>query len=67
MYDKLMAKLDGKVAGKPKTDSEEEGEPEIKFFSDNLPSFIKATSIREMRVRRNLDNGLLTERIAYSY
>jgi hypothetical protein len=67
MYDKLMAKLDGKVAGKPKTDSEEEGEQEIKFFSDNLPSFIKMTAIREMRVRRNTDNGLLTERIAYSY
>lgn len=67
MYDKLMAKLDGKVTGKPKSDSEEEGEPEIKFFSDNLPSFIKVTAIREMRVRRNSDNGLLTERIAYSY
>jgi hypothetical protein len=67
MYEKLMAKLDGKVAGKAKTDSEEEGEPEIKFFSDNLPSFIKATAIREMRVRRNTDGGLLTERIAYSY
>jgi hypothetical protein len=68
VYDKLMAKLDGKVETKAKTDSEsEESEPEIKFFSDNLPSFIKATAVREMRVRRNFDGAILTERVAYSY
>lgn len=66
VYDKLMAKLDGKIAGKPASDSDE-SEAEIKFFSDNLPSFIKATSVREMRVRRNTEGAILTERIAYSY
>lgn len=66
VYDKLMAKLDGKVANKPKSDLEE-GEAEIKFFSDNLPSFIKATLIRELRVRRYVEGGLLSERITYSY
>jgi hypothetical protein len=66
VYDKLMAKLDGKVAAGAASDSEE-SEAEIKFFSDNLPSFIKATSVREMRVRRNTDGAMLTERIAYSY
>lgn len=66
VYDKLMAKLDGKIAGKPAGDSEE-SEAEIKFFSDNLPSFIQATSIREMRVRRNTEGTILSERIAYSY
>ena len=50
-----------------KADSEEEeGEgQEIKFFSDNLSSFIAAAAIREMRLRRTMDNGLLTERVAY--
>jgi hypothetical protein len=67
VYDKLMAKLDGKVTGKPANDSEEGEEEEIKFFSDNLPSFIKATAVREMRVRRNSDGAILSERIAYSY
>jgi hypothetical protein len=66
VYDKLMAKLDGKIAGKPASDSEE-SEAEIKFFSDNLPSFIQATSIKEMRVRRNTEGAILSERIAYSY
>jgi hypothetical protein len=66
VYEKLMAKLDGKVSAQPADDSEE-SEEEIKFFSDNLPSFIKATSIREMRVRRNMEGNLLSERIAYSY
>lgn len=67
VYDKLMAKLDGKVTGKPAGDSEEGEEETIKFFSDNLPSFIKATAVREMRVRRNTEGAILTERIAYSY
>lgn len=66
VYDKLMAKLDGRVAAASVRDSEE-SEQEIKFFSDNLPSFIKATSVREMRVRRNTEGAMLTERIAYSY
>jgi hypothetical protein len=66
VYDKLMAKLDGKIAGKLAGDSEE-SEAEIKFFSDNLPSFIQATSIREMRVHRNTEGAILSERIAYSY
>jgi hypothetical protein len=66
VYDKLMAKLDGKVATKPAADSEE-SEQEMKFFSDNLPSFIKATSVRELRVRRMTDGQILSERLAYSY
>jgi hypothetical protein len=80
VFDKLMAKLDGKVAeppppkAKPKTkneDQEEESQDEsannIKFFSDNLSSLVSATTIREMRLRRDLSGQLITERLVYSF
>lgn len=69
VFDKLMRKLDGKVE-KPvtkKTDDEESGEAEIKFFSDNLSSFIAASSIREIRVRRNSDGAIVAERVVYTW
>ncbi|MEW6126578.1 MAG: hypothetical protein AB1757_06020 [Acidobacteriota bacterium] len=69
VFDKLMRKLDGKV-DKPvakKTDDEEAGDEEIKFFSDNLSSFVSASAIREMRVRRNSAAGILAERVVYTY
>lgn len=69
VFDKLMRKLDGKV-DKPvakKTDEEEEGNEDIKFFSDNLSSFVSASAIREMRVRRNSAAGILAERVVYTY
>ncbi len=67
VFDKLMRKLDGKVE-KPvtkKTDDDEGSEEAIEFFSDNLSSFISASAIREMRVRRNSDGMILAERVVY--
>jgi hypothetical protein len=69
VFDKLMRKLDGKVE-RPvakKTDEEESSDEEIKFFSDNLSSFISASAIREMRVRRNSDGMILAERVVYAW
>ncbi len=66
VFDKLMNKLDGKNNTPANPDSEEEGE-EIKFFSDNLSSFIAASAIREMRLRRTIEGGLLTERVIYAW
>jgi hypothetical protein len=70
VFDKLMRKLDGKVdkpVAKKADDEEESGEAEIKFFSDNLSSFISASAIREMRVRRNSDGAILAERVVYAW
>ena len=72
VFDKLMKKLDGKSSTPAKADKadteEEEGDgQEIKFFSDNLSSFIAASAIREMRFRRNTDSGLMSERVTYSW
>jgi hypothetical protein len=76
VFDKLMAKLDGKVAEPPapkakKEDQEEESQDEgannIKFFSDNLSSLVSATTIREMRLNRNVSGQLITERLVYSF
>lgn len=66
VYDKLMAKLDGKTAMPAASGDDEEGQ-EIKFFSDNLSSFIAATTFREARVRRVPEGGLLTERLVYAW
>jgi hypothetical protein len=76
VFDKLMAKLDGKVAEPPapktkKADQEEESEDQsasdIKFFSDNLSSLISATTIRDLRLRREASGQLIVERLVYSF
>lgn len=69
VFDKLMSKLDGKseqvVAEKKSED--EESEKDIKFFSDNLSSLISATTIREMRVHRQMSAATMIERVVYSW
>ena len=68
VFDKLMAKLDGKTAqaAGPRSQEGSEGQ-EVKFFSDNLSSFLAATSVREVRLRRVREGALLTERLYYSW
>ena len=68
VFDRLMTKLDGKPAtpAAPKPEEESEGR-EVKFFSDNLSSFLAATSVREVRLRRVREGALLTERLTYSW
>ncbi len=69
VFDKLMSKLDGKqeqVVSEKKDDTEE-GEKEIKFFSENLSSLISATSFREMRVHREMSATIMIERVVYSW
>jgi hypothetical protein len=67
VFDKLMGKLDGKTdaAAPARSDSEEEGSREIKFFSENLSSLIAASSIREIRLVRGTEGALMTERVQY--
>jgi hypothetical protein len=67
VFDKLMSKLDGKVEeSAAKTDDEEET-TEVKFFSENLSSFIAATSVREFRARRQTDGAVIVEQVFYSW
>jgi hypothetical protein len=76
VFDKLMAKLDGKVAGPPapkaKNPDQEEEESDdsasnIKFFSDNVSSLVSATTIRDLRLRRESSGPLVIERLVYSF
>jgi hypothetical protein len=76
VFDKLMAKLDGKVAepAAPKAkkeDDEEESTDEsasnIKFFSDNLSSLVSATTIRDLRLRREVSGQMIVEHLVYSF
>lgn len=78
VFDKLMAKLDGKVAAPPapkvkKADQEEEESSDdesannIKFFSDNLSSLVSASTIRNMRLRREANGQLVSEQLVYSF
>jgi hypothetical protein len=69
VFDKLMSKLDGK-AEQPASDNKddtEEGEKEIKFFSENLSSLISATTIREMRIHREMNATTMIERVVYTW
>jgi len=67
VFDILMSKLDGRETSisnaRPKPDEDEERQ--IKFFSENLSSLIGASSIREARLVRKIDAGMLTERVLY--
>lgn len=76
VFDKLMAKLDGKVAEPPAPKAKKEGQEEesedqsaadIKFFSDNVSSLVSATTIRDMRLRRETNGQLVSERLVYSF
>ncbi|HKQ08821.1 MAG TPA: hypothetical protein VJ464_27105 [Blastocatellia bacterium] len=77
VFDKLMAKLDGKVTAPPapkvkKADQEEEesaddSASEVKFFSDNVSSLVSATTIRDMRLRRESSGQIISERLVYSF
>ena len=68
VFDQLMTKLDGKPASSVAQSRDEEGEgQEIKFFSDNISSFVAATAVREMRLQRVSDGLLVAERVAYAW
>jgi hypothetical protein len=67
VFDKLMSKLDGRgQTAAANQDTTEESSGEIKFFSENLSSFITASAIRELRVRRERDGAMLLEQVVYS-
>jgi hypothetical protein len=40
---------------------------EVKFFSDNISSFIKASAIREVRLQRATTGSVMSERVTYSW
>ncbi len=65
VFDKLMKTLDGKSGVTVAPNPDEESQAEVKFFSDNLSSFIAASAFREMRLRRESAGRVLSERIAY--
>ncbi|MFP5260766.1 MAG: hypothetical protein ACLGJB_02530 [Blastocatellia bacterium] len=70
VFDKLMSRLDGKdeqaAAGQDEGE-EKEGGRAVKFFSENLSSLISASTIREVRVRRETSGAVTTERLFYSW
>jgi hypothetical protein len=67
VFDKLMLKLDGRIQPAASTDSEEEASEDVKFFSENISSLISASSIREMRARREKAGSIIIERVVYSW
>jgi hypothetical protein len=66
VFDKLMSKLDGKVEVAASQPDEEESS-DVKFFSENLSSFISSTTIREVRARRQTDGAVMVEQLFYSW
>jgi hypothetical protein len=70
VFDKLMSKLDGKEevsAPKPDGDEDEESGRTINFFSENLSSLISASTVREVRIRRETSGAMTSERLVYSW
>ena len=67
VFDKLMSKLDGKVEAAASQTADEEESSDVKFFSENLSSFISSTAIREFRTRRQTDGAVLVEQVFYSF
>jgi hypothetical protein len=66
VFDTLMSKLDGQTRpSKPRPAKDDEDEREVKFFSDNLSSLIEASGIGEVRLSRQSDPAMTTERIVY--
>jgi hypothetical protein len=52
-----------------KEDASKEGDQkkEVKFFSDNLSSLIKASGIREVRLQREISGSVMAEQVSYSW
>ncbi|HJZ68505.1 MAG TPA: hypothetical protein VKF81_10320, partial [Blastocatellia bacterium] len=71
VFDTLMSKLDGREQKtKPKRrkeDNEDDEERDVKFFSENLSSLISASAIREARLSRRSERGVISERIVYAW
>jgi hypothetical protein len=69
VFDKLMAKLDGKgeKGSVNQNEDEEESGRAIKFFSDNLSSLVSASTVRELRIRRETSGAMITEQLVYSW
>ncbi len=71
VFDTLMSKLDGREhKTKPKRrkeDNEDDEEREVKFFSENLSSLIAASAIKEARLSRRSEGGVISERVVYSW
>jgi hypothetical protein len=68
VFDKLMSKLDGKEEkSAANQDQDEESSSTINFFSDNISSLISASTIREVRLHREVSGAIATERILYSW
>jgi hypothetical protein len=67
VFDKLMMKLDGRIQPAASTDNEEEASEDVKFFSENISSLISASSIREMRARREKAGSMIIERVVYAW
>jgi hypothetical protein len=63
-----MSKLDGKEEkSAANQDQDEESSSTINFFSDNISSLISASTIREVRLHREVSGAIATERILYSW
>lgn len=67
VFDKLMSKLDGKVDASASRADDEEESSEVKFFSENISSFISSTAFREFRARRQTDGAVMVEQVFYSW
>ena len=66
VFDRLMSKLDGRGTSSAGA-SDKEGEREVKFFSENLPSLIAATAFKELSVTRTRSEGAIMEVVIYSW
>jgi hypothetical protein len=64
-FDILMSKLDGRTPATASRGKDDEGEREVKFFSENLSSLVAATAIREIRLTRPPAGPIATERVVY--
>ncbi len=68
-FDTLMSTLDGRdQPTKPsRGKKDEEEERGVKFFSENLSSFVAASTIREVHLSRQSAGPITTERVFYSW
>lgn len=67
VFDILMSKLDGGEDGgtTARKHDDQDSDREIKFFSENLSSLVRSSSIAEVRLARRAIGTLLTERVDY--
>jgi hypothetical protein len=66
IFDKLMSKLDGRVDTELSA-ANQEGEREVKFFSENMSSLIAAIGVNEIRLVRKSNQGVMSEVVIYSW